>query len=217
MAALILYAASTAAFFVDHATQPQCLVKCVSDAGHDPIWARLLLEAFPSILALGIAALVFYWNGGREHKRWVLDQKRAEWRELLEVINECQLDILIASTPVNQAPERSKDDLMAANLKLMKAERVLDDRVFIDRSVLKPLISKWRTALKKRSRQPGPATPMSLQSNLMFRSNNSSRQCARQPRRISGLKTGWTTCRAMGKSPSSPAAPPVPAPRGSAS
>ena len=171
MAALILHAASTAAFFVDHATQPQCLVKCVSDAGHDPIWARLLLEAFPSILALGIAALVFYWNGGREHKRWVLDQKRAEWRELLEVINECQLDILIASTPVNQAPERSKDDLMAANLKLMKAERVLDDRVFIDRSVLKPLISKWRTALKKTEQAARSSDPYvtSVESYVSFK------------------------------------------------
>jgi hypothetical protein len=80
---MILHLAAMAAFFVDQATQPQCLVKCVSDAGHDPIWARLLFEAVPSIFALGIAALVFYWNGGREHKRWVLDQKRAEWKELL--------------------------------------------------------------------------------------------------------------------------------------
>jgi len=66
---MILHAASIAAFFVDPAAQPQCLIKCVSDSGHDPIWARLFFEAIPSIFALGIAALVFYWNGGREHKR----------------------------------------------------------------------------------------------------------------------------------------------------
>src|ERR1035441_7770535 len=137
---MILHAASIAAFFVDQLAQAPVQIQCVSNAGQDPIWVRFLFDAVPSIFALGIAALVFYWNGGREHKRWVLDQKKAEWRELLDVINECQLDILIASTPVNQAPARSKDDLMAANLKLMKAGQVLDDRVFIDRSVLGPLI-----------------------------------------------------------------------------
>jgi hypothetical protein len=59
------------------------VVKCAPSAGQDPLEIRLLFAAIPSILALGIAALVFYWNGGREHRRWVLDQRKAEWKELL--------------------------------------------------------------------------------------------------------------------------------------
>jgi hypothetical protein len=102
---MILHVASIAAIFVDQATQPECLVKCVSDAGHDPIWARLFFEAVPSIFALGIAALVFYWNGGREHKQWIRDQKKAEWSLLLQCVTEIQraLDLGI-TTPQEQIP-----------------------------------------------------------------------------------------------------------------
>jgi hypothetical protein len=214
---MILHAASFAAFFVDQATQSQCLVKCVSDAGHDSIWARLLFEAVPSILALGIAALVFYWNGGREHKRWVLDQKRAEWRELLDVINECQLDILVASAPVNQAPARSRNDLMDANLKLMKAERVLDDRVFIDRSVLRPLITKWRTALKKTEEAANSSDPFvtSVESYVSFKQLiKAVREAAKKDL---GIQEGQDNLRTKGKGSNSPSAPPAPTPRESSS
>jgi hypothetical protein len=109
---MILHAASIAAFFVDQATQPQCLVKCVSDAGHDPIWARLFFEAVPSIFALGIAALVFYWNGGREHRRWILDQKKAEWSQLLRSVAEVQRVLRVVSTT-----EKERAELIAESLK----------------------------------------------------------------------------------------------------
>jgi hypothetical protein len=87
---MALHAAAMMAFFFQQATQPQCAVQCVQAAGRDQLWARLFFAAIPSIFALGIAALVFYWNGGREHKRWVLDQKKAEWKELFSAITEVQ-------------------------------------------------------------------------------------------------------------------------------
>jgi hypothetical protein len=87
---MILHAVSIAAFLMDQLAQAPVQIQCVSNAGQDPIGVRLLFDAVPSIFALGIAALVFYWNGGREHKRWVLDQKKAEWKELFSAISEIQ-------------------------------------------------------------------------------------------------------------------------------
>jgi hypothetical protein len=87
---MIMHVAEMAAVFVDQLAQAPVQIQCVSNAGQDPIFVRLLFDAVPSIFALGIAALVFYWNGGREHKRWILDQKKAEWKELFSTITEIQ-------------------------------------------------------------------------------------------------------------------------------
>jgi hypothetical protein len=80
---MILHADSMAALFVDQLTQVPVVVQCAQTPGQDPLWARLLFAAIPSILALGIAWLVFRWNGRTDHKRWILDQKKAEWKDLL--------------------------------------------------------------------------------------------------------------------------------------
>jgi len=80
---MILHAASIAAFFLQQAPQPQCIVKCVQAAGQDPLWARLLFAAIPSVFALGIAWMAVRWNKNKEHDQWILDQKRAEWSALL--------------------------------------------------------------------------------------------------------------------------------------
>ena len=126
---MILHAASIAAFFVDQMAFEPVQIQCVSNAGQDTILVRLLFDAVPSIFALGIAALVFYWNGGREHKRWVLDQKKVEWRELLSGMNSVYF-------PMALAKQLKKPLQLDGSQRLHELSQCFQDRVFIDASIL---------------------------------------------------------------------------------
>jgi hypothetical protein len=76
---MILYAATLAAFVANEAANtPISTMSC-----QDPLWARLIIASIPSILALGIAWMAFRWNSQKDHKRWVLDNKKIEWQRML--------------------------------------------------------------------------------------------------------------------------------------
>jgi hypothetical protein len=81
---MILHAALMVAVFVDQLVQAAALVQCAPNAGQDPLGARLFLAALPSVFAIVIAWMVFRWNRNSDHRRWVLDSKKAEWKELLK-------------------------------------------------------------------------------------------------------------------------------------
>lgn len=85
---MILDFVSITALFLDQTKPAPCAVQCAPSAGPDPLLVRLLFAAIPSIFALGIAWLVFVWNGGREHKLRIRAQKTAEWKELIEHVTE---------------------------------------------------------------------------------------------------------------------------------
>jgi hypothetical protein len=76
--------AALAAYFVSQVQQTPIVVQCVPTAVQDPLLGRLLTISIPSILALGIAWMAFRWNSQKDQKRWTLDNKKAEWKELLE-------------------------------------------------------------------------------------------------------------------------------------
>jgi len=143
---MILHAVSMVAFFVDQVQQAKCIVQCVQAATQDPLLARLLIAALPSVLALGVAWFAFWLNRRWDHNRWLLDQKKAEWRELLDVASDCQIPLHIASTPTDKLAAGEHAIVTDAELKLLKIDQLLDDRIFIDQSILGPLRSKWREA-----------------------------------------------------------------------
>jgi hypothetical protein len=87
---MIHHAVSMVAVFVGQMAQAPVQIQCVQAVGQDPLWARLFVAAIPSIFALGIAWLVFRWNRKREHKQWVLDNKKIEWRALLELASKVE-------------------------------------------------------------------------------------------------------------------------------
>jgi hypothetical protein len=162
---MILHAASIAAFFVDQLAQVPVQIQCVSNAGQDPIWVRLLFDAVPSIFALGIAALVFYWNGGREHRRWVLDQKRAEWKEVLNAVNASHTDLLRASVPEEQVDESNRKEYVLAQENILAVDRVFGDRLFIDSAIMESLKAQWHAvweAVKAANNMENPEAAASL-------------------------------------------------------
>jgi hypothetical protein len=53
---MILQAVSMVAFFVDQQSQAPVVVQC---AAQSSIWLQLLVVAFPSVLALGVAWFAF--------------------------------------------------------------------------------------------------------------------------------------------------------------
>jgi hypothetical protein len=93
---MILHAASIAALFVDQVSQAPVQIQCVSDTGQDPVWARLLFEAVPSVFALVIAWMAFYWNKNNEHDHWVRDQRKSEWRMLIDSLTSIEEAIPVA-------------------------------------------------------------------------------------------------------------------------
>jgi hypothetical protein len=59
------------------------VVQCAPALDKGSIWAQLLIASLPSVLALIVAWFAFWLNSRGERNRWVLDQKKAEWKELL--------------------------------------------------------------------------------------------------------------------------------------
>jgi len=101
---MIFHAASMAAFFVEQLAQTPVVVQC---GVQSTIWMQLLVSALPSLLALGVAWFAVWLNSRWNRKQWILDQKKAEWKELLIKIAEIEheIPILITGLPDHQKLE----------------------------------------------------------------------------------------------------------------
>ena len=93
MRAMIFHVASIAAFFVDQLAQTPVVVQCVVPPDTDPElkqWVQPILNLVSIVAVVGIAIFSFGATSRKEHRRWVLDQKKAEWKELFSAITEIQ-------------------------------------------------------------------------------------------------------------------------------
>lgn len=84
---MIFSLASMIAVFADTVAQAPVVVQCSPNPAQDPVSVRLVLASIPSVFALGIAWMAFRWNRRNESDRWVLDQRKLEWRNLLDSLN----------------------------------------------------------------------------------------------------------------------------------
>lgn len=110
----MLHLVSVAALFMEQANQVPTVVQCAPPTP-EPLWKSLLQTAQIIIPVAGgvlIAWMAFQWNSKREHKRWVLDQKRAEWSQLLRSVAEVQHVVRVVSTT-----EKERAELIAERLK----------------------------------------------------------------------------------------------------
>jgi uncharacterized membrane protein YhaH (DUF805 family) len=88
--AMILHAASIAAFFVDQVAQAPVQIQCVQQATPES-WLKWLLptivQTVVSLLSIFagvcIAVRSFRANKKTEHEQWIRDQKKVEWSALL--------------------------------------------------------------------------------------------------------------------------------------
>jgi hypothetical protein len=123
---MILHAASIAAFFLQQTPQTQCVVQCEAQSS---IWMQLLVSALPSLLALGVAWFAFWLNSRWNRKQWVLDQKKAEWRGLLDKLNSVYFPMALAKQMKKPLP-------LNGSQRLIELSQCFQDRVFIDAAIL---------------------------------------------------------------------------------
>jgi uncharacterized membrane protein len=80
---MMLSVASMIGVLTDQIGPAPVVVQCAPALDKGSIWAQLLIASLPSVLALIVAWFAFWLNSRGERNRWVLDQKKAEWKELL--------------------------------------------------------------------------------------------------------------------------------------
>jgi hypothetical protein len=95
---MVLHATGLVALFVDTVQQAPIVVQC-AQAVPEPLWKSLLQIGqiiVPVVGGVLIAWMAFRWNSRKEHERWILDQKKAEWSSLLRsVANVYQITYLV--------------------------------------------------------------------------------------------------------------------------
>lgn len=105
---MILHAVSIAALFVDQLAYAPVMIQCAQSApkpewkwwfGALAPWVGPLLSCVVSIY---VAWKVFRWQGGKDRRQWIRDQKMAEWKELITYIAEIQKDLPIVLTGVRK-------------------------------------------------------------------------------------------------------------------
>jgi hypothetical protein len=153
---MMLHAASLIAFFLDSVQQAPVVLQCVQSQCES--WVKWLLptlvQTVVSLLSIfagvGIAVRSFRANKKSEHEQWVRDQKKAEWRDLLDSVCDCQIHLPIAKTAENQLEDVGSLYLVAdAKVKLLEVRQLLVNRLFIDRSILRPLHRSWSEVINK--------------------------------------------------------------------
>jgi hypothetical protein len=123
----------------------------------DPWWRWLLptiVQTVISLASISAGVLIAIWsfraNRKTEHEQWVRDEKKAEWRELLDVLSEgqdpVQLVAVLEKQPYSGATASAEGYRTNVYNKVRRVQQVLDDRMFIQRKALTPVINLWLKA-----------------------------------------------------------------------
>jgi hypothetical protein len=128
---MALHAAVMLAFFVDQIAQAPSVVQC-TEAAPEPWWKWWVQSVIPVAGGTLIAVWSFVQNRKSEqqnwernqkaaHRRWVLDQKRADWSGLLRTTAEVQRVLRIENTPNKERIGRIVEELKPALHELLVA------------------------------------------------------------------------------------------------
>jgi hypothetical protein len=117
---MISHASSMAVLFADRVAQAPVVVQCAQAVPES--WVKWLLPTIiQTIVSLAsitagvwIAVASFRANKGKEHTQWILDHKRAEWRELLKGAAEIQRVLRMESMPLVKRAHEIEDKLKHA-------------------------------------------------------------------------------------------------------
>ncbi|MGP8185042.1 MAG: hypothetical protein ACLQKY_03150 [Terracidiphilus sp.] len=141
---MILHAASIAALFVDQ-TQP---TQCVPTLPDSP-WKWIIQSVIPVAGGTLIAVWSFVQNRKSEqkqwernqragHEQWIQDQKKAEWRELLNAVRDSLLHCEISSFQNATMPKLAPVVALERD-RIISLYQVVDSRIFIESKVIYPI------------------------------------------------------------------------------
>ena len=129
---MILHAASMATFFVDQLGPGPAVANC-AQAAPEPDWKWWVSALAPwigpllsGVVSIYVAWRVFRWQGEKEHSSWVRDQKKAEDRELVDLLYDA-ITVVVRERPGLVLP---KDTQLLDNA-IQKLARMFEDRIFI--------------------------------------------------------------------------------------
>jgi hypothetical protein len=144
---MILHAATLAAFLVDQIQQAPIVVQCVQKDEPES-WAKWLPTIVQTVVSLAsiTAGVLIAWRSflatsEKDHRRWLLDQKKAEWRELLDVLGRTYFPLALAAQSGQGLPTHH---VAVVN----RAMRIMKDRLFIDETARRTLFKKFEDFAK---------------------------------------------------------------------
>ena len=171
MKAMIHHAASMAALFVDQLAQAPVEVQCAQQAAASPEWKWWISALAPwvgpllsGVVSIYVAWKVFHWQDKKEHRRWFLDQKRQEWRELLSALSACRQSWVVFAVLDNNRP--SLVGGCKGHEVFVQAKQMIHDRLFIDAQRMAIVKLEWSKMLKDSNLPTDEQTEASFQSFL---------------------------------------------------
>jgi hypothetical protein len=104
--AMALHAAAMMAVFVDQMAQAPVVVNC-AQVVPEPQWKWWVSALAPwvgpllsGMVSIYVAWRVFGWQNKKDRKQWILDQKKAEWKELISEIAKIEVQIPVVITGI---------------------------------------------------------------------------------------------------------------------
>jgi hypothetical protein len=149
---MILNLAAMAAVFVDQISQAPTQIVCVQQVAPEQRWKPLLelvQSVVPVLGGVWVAWMAFGWTSKKEHGQWIRDQRKAEWRGLLDSLASVQEAIPTAFSKqlIGSIGKRSsaQDKYL---LEVTEFKRRKDTLLFVDASVREIELSKQFDDLK---------------------------------------------------------------------
>ena len=97
-----------------------------------------------SLVASLVTAFLTWWlTSLREHRRWVLDNKKLEWRELIDKLHACMCNMVYAFHQETRTFERGGEG--DVDFAIQSGFRVIHDRIFIADAIQQHLVLiQWK-------------------------------------------------------------------------
>jgi hypothetical protein len=114
---MIFHAASWVALFADQVQQAPVVIQSVQTTPEAEWkwWLKLIAEILGPLLSTAgsiyVAWMVFHWQGRKDREQWVRDQKREEWKRLIQLAAEYE-ELMPLGKPGSSAVEAVRNDVL---------------------------------------------------------------------------------------------------------
>lgn len=110
------------------------------------LWLPLTTALLGGLFTLGGVWIASRLTSSREHRRWVLDNKKLEWRELIDEMQVCFNRMVYAFQDFNVIS--GADDSNDPEAGMRKGYRILRNRIFIADAIAEhKIMEQWQELL----------------------------------------------------------------------